>query len=390
MDSENKNTDKENEFEVNTMIDTSDLDIVELTNYENSLIFESGYSKTQNQLLISTDDGWGSPSTISCKKFTGCSRLLIKKPVMEVEYFNIFFTSKLFNFVVKYTNRNIIEKNKHLPIDKRPHLIDTLELYGYLSLLLILGLKNTPNHSYCWNKSKKYAYCPIISKIMSYERFTTINKHITCISSNDINTIKLKRKPKIIDFLERLFLNTYVPGENIAIDEGMMAYKGRIKNRVYSPCKPDKWGMKFYILAESETGFVYNLRIVGERFSLENTILELTENLVGCGRSLFVDNYYNSYKLAELLFIKDLYIGMWDFEKYTWRTKKLLRLKKEIQRGESLFYQKSNSQILIWCDKKPVVMLTTKFDVTIQAENEEKSLPNVIEKYNKYMGSRQI
>ena len=43
-----------------------------------------------------------------------------------------------------------------------------------------------------------------------------------------------------------------------------MAFKGKIKNKVYNPLKPDKWGMKFYICAESTTGYVLNMRICGE------------------------------------------------------------------------------------------------------------------------------
>ena len=48
----------------------------------------------------------------------------------------------------------------------------------------------------------------------------------------------------------------HIPGERIAIDKGMMTFKGRRKNIIYSPM--EQWGLEFYVIAESTTGYVYN------------------------------------------------------------------------------------------------------------------------------------
>lgn len=82
-----------------------------------------------------------------------------------------------------------------------------------------------------------------------------------------------------------------------------MAYKRRIKNIVYSPCKPHKWGMKFCTHAESQFIYVFNLRIVGERLSIGDTVIELVKNLEGCHRTHFVDNYYNLFRHSDLLYM---------------------------------------------------------------------------------------
>ncbi|KAG0442329.1 hypothetical protein DMUE_0351 [Dictyocoela muelleri] len=77
-----------------------------------------------------------------------------------------------------------------------------------------------------------------------------------------------------------------------------------MKNRVYSPMKPDKWGKKFYVLAESVTVFAYNLQIVGMKAKIEETVMELCECLSGKNRKLFMDNYYNSVNLSKKLLEK--------------------------------------------------------------------------------------
>ncbi|KAF7685402.1 PiggyBac transposable element-derived protein 4 [Cucumispora dikerogammari] len=114
---------------------------------------------------------------------------------------------------------------------------------------------------------------------MTLERFTEINQMFTMISKKDIINNKLKRECKTDLYLEKLLSSVYEPGEHISIDEGMMALKGKMKNGVYNSMKPGKWGMKFYICAESKTSYVLNLGICGEYATLDRTVHDLTVNL---------------------------------------------------------------------------------------------------------------
>ena len=45
----------------------------------------------------------------------------------------------------------------------------------------------------------------------------------------------------------------YIPSENLAIDESMVLYTGYHLDRIYSPMKPIKYGIKTYLLTESST-----------------------------------------------------------------------------------------------------------------------------------------
>ena len=49
---------------------------------------------------------------------------------------------------------------------------------------------------------------------------------------------------------QHTFLEQYIPGKKVSIDEAMVKYKGRVFFRQYMPKKPIKWGIKVWILAE--------------------------------------------------------------------------------------------------------------------------------------------
>ena len=57
------------------------------------------------------------------------------------------------------------------------------------------------------------------------------------------------------------FQAAYTLNRELSIDEAMVGFKGRLSFIQYLPKKPTKWGMKAYVLADSQTGYVYNWRL---------------------------------------------------------------------------------------------------------------------------------
>ena len=53
----------------------------------------------------------------------------------------------------------------------------------------------------------------------------------------------------------------YNPGQNLAIDEAMVAYKGRSFIKQYLHNKPTKWGFKVWSLADSSNGYICGIDI---------------------------------------------------------------------------------------------------------------------------------
>ena len=46
----------------------------------------------------------------------------------------------------------------------------------------------------------------------------------------------------------------YEPSKNLSVDEGMIAFKGRLSFRQYMPAKPTKYGIKVWMAADFANG----------------------------------------------------------------------------------------------------------------------------------------
>lgn len=66
--------------------------------------------------------------------------------------------------------------------------------------------------------------------------------------------------------------------------------------------KPVKWGIKFYKLCESESGYVWNLEVMRHQPGVSKKLHVVVHQLLDCltnrGYRLFVDNYYCCPTLA--------------------------------------------------------------------------------------------
>ena len=87
-----------------------------------------------------------------------------------------------------------------------------------------------------------------------------------------------------------------------------MKFKGRLEFRQYLPAKPTKWGVKVWVLAESDTGYqskflVYTGRAPGgqERGLIHGVVTDLVDHLYGQYTQVYFDNFYTSPDLLTYL-----------------------------------------------------------------------------------------
>jgi len=57
-----------------------------------------------------------------------------------------------------------------------------------------------------------------------------------------------------MDLCEPRCNKIYAPDWDLAIDESVIKFKGRVSFRQYMPSKPTRWGIKQFALCESKTG----------------------------------------------------------------------------------------------------------------------------------------
>ncbi|XP_056449916.1 uncharacterized protein LOC130385437 [Gadus chalcogrammus] len=74
---------------------------------------------------------------------------------------------------------------------------------------------------------------------------------------------KLWKICRFMDLLLHQFQALYEVTGFVSVDESMVKYKGRLAFRQYLPMKPVKWGIKVWVMAESNTGYVRGVQACG-------------------------------------------------------------------------------------------------------------------------------
>ncbi|XP_069176205.1 piggyBac transposable element-derived protein 4-like [Procambarus clarkii] len=205
-----------------------------------------------------------------------------------------------------------------------------------------------------------------------------------------------------MDYFSEKFASVYIPKKELSLDEGTMAWHGRLSFKVYNPNKPDKYGVKFYMLAEGTSGYIYKFDVYcGIGKTTVETVMGLMAPLVNKGYHLYMDNYYNSVSLTEQL----REVGV-----YTCGTLRLQRgapkdlqqvVKGKMATDTTLYMRKDNTFVIVWKDKRPVSVITNIHNAdTTQAQRRKRvrkrdrrtgveivkmNKPKAIVDYNKFM-----
>jgi hypothetical protein len=121
----------------------------------------------------------------------------------------------------------------------------------------------------------------------------------------------------VILYLNNKFQELYLPNKDISIDESLMLWKGHLSLKQYLPLKASTFGIKTYQLCDSTTGYLWsNLVYTGKDKKLDSplitadtskttaTVLKLVEPLLKQGRTVWMNNFYNSPSLARMMKIK--------------------------------------------------------------------------------------
>lgn len=177
-----------------------------------------------------------------------------------------------------------------------------------------------------------------------------------------------------------------------------MLYKERLGGVQYIPLKRSRFGIKYLMLCESTTGYVWSFVIfVGKRtqFNQEynelpkssQVVMTLLKPLLNQGYCVTIDNYYTSPELADLLVINKTHChGTVKSNRKglppAWKTTMM-------RKGEISAYRKQQVIAIKWKDKRDVTLLPT-FDtvdvVELKTATGNKIRPKVVADCNHTMG----
>lgn len=209
---------------------------------------------------------------------------------------------------------------------------------------------------------------PIFAQVMPFARFILINKYLHFANDSPDDTDRLKKLRPVIQYLVRKFQLVYTPNNNICIDESLMKCRGRLSYIQFNPSKRSRFGIKFYKLCESDSGFCWNFFIYcgqddhQNMLASEAIVLELSRDLLNQGYTIYMDNWYSSPNLFSVLLQSNTY-AVGTVRKHRKNMPKIL-LSKKLKKGESDFQSVNNVLCVKWVDKKDVLVLSTMHSET--------------------------
>ena len=330
----------------------------------------------------------------------------------EIDIFEKIFTIALLQFIVKETNRNAREKLRGN--EQRLQLwedVNEIELRAYFGVLIAMGITNLPELHMYWSTDPMYGN-EGIKKVFSRDRFKEIGRFLHFSNSaeepkrGEQGYDRLFKVRHILEHTRENFKKAYKPGKNLSIDEGMIAYKGRIGFKQYMPQKPIKYGMKVWLCADPQNGYVLNHEVyLGKEREGQDlyagkglgyyVVMNMTEPYHGKSHHAYFDNFFSSPELMEdLLFDKQTYAcgtvrrnrkGLPKFDG------------KKMGKGDIIVHQKGESNLMLttWKDKREINVLSTNSSPLEPPRNiirrGKKGVQEVVEKpavvclYNAYM-----
>ena len=106
------------------------------------------------------------------------------------------------------------------------------------------------------------------------------------------------------------FAESYKPGQNQTIDEGMIAFKGRLGYVQFLPAKPIKRGIKVWMCCDADTTYLHQYEVyLGQQKNSEfglgyDVVMKLCKDISGKYHHNYRDNLFTPVQL-----LKDLLAG---------------------------------------------------------------------------------
>lgn len=333
-----------------------------------------------------------------------------------IDYFYTFFPHEAFTLIATETNR-YADQFFDTPVDFSPSSrfhswseTSADEMKAFVALQIAMGLCNKPAISDYWNTY--WLTTTNFGDVMPRNRFELLQ---TFLHFNDVaNQVPraqegynpLFKIQPLLDICNPIYEKVYQPNKSLAVDESMIKFKGRIFFRQYLPKKPTKWGIKAFVLSESDSGYCLKSHIYTGRESFarssenlltEHVVLSLLHGYENKGHIVFMDNFYSSPLLYAKLESKKIGACGTVQGNRRFMPKELLQKNIKLKRGDDpVFMRSGNIVVCAWHDVKRLTMLSTvDTDLTIDKQIRSKESANgyrtiekpvAVERYNKSMG----
>lgn len=249
--------------------------------------------------------------------FTGNPGLVRDVPDKNspLDYFSLFVDDDACSQMADETNRYADQylESRELPVKSRFRkwvATTANEIRLFLSLILAMGLVSQLDVTEYWT-TDPVTSTPFFPAIMARDRFLLI---LTFLHLNDNSRYIPRGQPgyeplyKLGDLFKLIIANfgrVYYPHQEIALDEGMVPWRGNLSFRVYNPDKPTKYGIKAYMICDAVNGYCSKFKLYtgkpanppSHNGATYHLTMDLMRGFFGRGHILYCDNYYSSPQL---------------------------------------------------------------------------------------------
>ena len=221
------------------------------------------------------------------------------------QYFCKYIDSDFFDLAAIETNRYSIQQNVNNPIVTNP-----TEMRKFVGIHLVMGCMKFPRYRWYWSPATRVS---LIADAMGLNRFMRLRACFHLVdneTAKDPNNRLWKVQPVIDRVLARC--QQLLSHENVSIDEQMCPFTGQLEIKQYIRGKPCPWGIKLYLLCNSD-GLVLNFdvyqgktTIIPEEYKALGVgggiVMKLmTGRKIPKGTKLYTDNFFTSIPLLQAL-----------------------------------------------------------------------------------------
>jgi hypothetical protein len=314
-----------------------------------------------------------------------------------ISFVNLFITDEFFEFICDWMNLYVEQVTSVVPHPLMKYsVVQTWkpvtmpELKQFLGLVFVTGIIEKLDLKMYWTVGPVFEI-PIFSKTMFRNHFESIMSllHFSDSSQYENNTDRLYKVRPILEKLNDNFSLVYTPQQKIALDEGMLAWSGRLQFHVYNPAKITKYGIVMRMVCEPTTGYICKLMIYdASGMTLQDTVFELLDPYLGQGFSVYMKNYYNSVRLAKQLYEQNTVV-CGTIRQNRGVPNDLRDHQKTLERGEMTFRRDGEVLLVSWMEKKIIIVISTMHSaemVEIPTKFGKKRMkPVCIEDYSQHM-----
>ena len=146
------------------------------------------------------------------------------------------------------------------------------ELKAYLGFSILMGIVRLPALDAYW-KVDPFQHFPPITGRTSRQCSRDISRYLHFVDNTLLATCgqpgydKLGKVRPIIDHCSNMFLDSYKPHCECAVNEAMICCECRMSLKQYMPLKPVKRGIKVWVRADSHNGYFSQFEVYQGRES---------------------------------------------------------------------------------------------------------------------------